>query len=98
MNLEEKYYRVSNLLRNRYLGQADIRVERDDYSFDTMASSYQIGGVVRYELSVSFEDKANFEAFLDDTLQNKTEQDLRDGNPTLKKAWEEYQILLRLYK
>ena len=98
MNIEEKYYRVSNLLRNRYLGQADIRVERDNLDFDTMSGSARICSDVRYELSISFEGKDNFEAFLDDTLRNRTEQDLRDRNPNLKQAWEEYQILLRLYK
>ena len=98
MNIEEKYYRVSNLLRNRYLSQIDIRVERDNIDYNTMSGSGQICGEVQYELSISFEGKDNFEAFLDDTLRNRTEQDLRDRNPNLKQAWEEYQILLRLYK
>ena len=91
----EKLYRAFN----RYGARPQVNTRPHDY--DINGTTYRYLGRNPVELNIEFVGVEYFNKFILDMIrfeETKDEEYLRHRNPTLLKAYEEYQILLKLTK
>jgi hypothetical protein len=68
-------------------------------SFAGTAMQYQMYGPTTIKVNVTFHSPSGFKQFVEDTtyFEDMAEEAyLRRHNPALQRAWEEYQIILKL--
>jgi len=94
------YNRLCELFhRYHSLIAVDVGVETDDLSFAGSAMSYSMVRSSTIKMNVVFHSPGGFENFVRDIVRLEElsdEEYLRHKNATLMRAWEEYQLLLRL--
>lgn len=95
-------YTLESLLR-RYASLTNIKVEQEVHSLSMMSGHpYQFAGRVQsVKMDLSFYSKESLLQFTEDL--NRLEELKEDtriirNNPTVKRAYEEYQLLLKLSK
>lgn len=94
---------IENLFGN-YGAYTHVDVQREDHESWSMNSPYPnivVGGSVSIELSINFDSYATLGRLIKDldmVQKMQHEEKLRRQSPAAQRAWEEYQIILKLTK
>ena len=73
-----------------------IETKCDPIDVSTATSSFAILGKSWIEMDLKFQDHYHLEKFVDDLSSIDEEEYIRSRNPTVQRAYEEYQLLLKL--